>query len=103
MARSKAYLFSGVEIRWSCDPELLRADAITPAEETLHFPGGLADFLAAALKDRKTITPAPFRRRSAVPRASRAGRMGHRLARRMRKASSTPTATPCRRPQGGTP
>ena len=60
MARSKAYLYKGVEIRWACDPELLGADAITPASETLHFPGGLNDYLTAALKDRKGITPAPF-------------------------------------------
>ena len=60
MARSKAYLYKGVEIRWACDPELLSADSITPASETLHFPGGLNDYLTAALKDRKGITPAPF-------------------------------------------
>ena len=60
MARSKAYLYKGVEIRWACDPELLGTDSITPASETLHFPGGLNDYLTAALKDRKSITPAPF-------------------------------------------
>jgi topoisomerase IV subunit B len=60
MARSKAYLFRGVEIRWRCDPSLLGTDAATPAEETLHFPGGLLDYLNAALKDRKTLTPLPF-------------------------------------------
>jgi hypothetical protein len=27
MARSKAYLFGGVEIRWSCDPSLIKDDA----------------------------------------------------------------------------
>src|SRR5262249_17314330 len=41
MARSKAYLFSGVEIRWSCDPALIHGDDKTPAEAVLHFPGGL--------------------------------------------------------------
>jgi topoisomerase IV subunit B len=40
MARSKAYLFRGVEIRWSCDASLPRPDEI-PAEARLHFPGGL--------------------------------------------------------------
>ena len=61
MARSKAYLFRGVEIRWSCDSALLnKKEDDTPARETLHFPGGLGDFLASTLKDRKTITPAPF-------------------------------------------
>ncbi len=60
LARSKAYLFRGVEIRWSCDPALLAPDAATPAQETLHFPGGLLDYLNASLKDRKTLTPSPF-------------------------------------------
>ncbi len=59
MARSKAYLFRGVEIRWTCDPALIREDAV-PAREVLHFPGGLADFLAAAVEGRQTLTPAPF-------------------------------------------
>ncbi len=44
MARSKAYLFGGVEIRWSCDPALITDD--TPAEAVLHFPGGIRDSLA---------------------------------------------------------
>ena len=60
LARSKAYLYRGVEIRWSCDPALLAPDSTTPAQETLHFPGGLSDYLAAALKERRTVTPTPF-------------------------------------------
>ena len=58
MARSKAYLFRGVEIRWRCAPE--RVTDETPAEATFHFPGGLADYLAETLKDSETITPQPF-------------------------------------------
>ena len=57
MARSKAYLFRGVEIRWSCAPE--RAGD-TPERATFHFPNGLADFLADRLKDIETVTPEPF-------------------------------------------
>lgn len=38
MCRSKAYLYRGVEIRWSCDPALLPADGSVPAAETQHFP-----------------------------------------------------------------
>ncbi|WP_207459602.1 DNA topoisomerase IV subunit B [Azospirillum sp. SYSU D00513] len=60
LARSKAYLYRGVEIRWSCDPSLLSPDSTTPAQETLHFPGGLLDYLSAALKDRRTLTPSHF-------------------------------------------
>ena len=39
MARSKAYLFGGVEIRWTCDPVADRATRTTPAKATFHFPG----------------------------------------------------------------
>jgi topoisomerase-4 subunit B len=67
MARSKAYLFRGVEIRWSCDPSLIGKDDEIPAEATLHFPGGLVDFLSATLKDRATLTPRPFVGSAALP------------------------------------
>jgi len=60
MARSKAYLFRGVEIRWSCDPSLIEKDSDAPAQATLHFPGGLVDYITATLGDRKTLTPRPF-------------------------------------------
>jgi topoisomerase IV subunit B len=59
MARSKAYLFRGVEIRWRCDPELPRPDGV-PQEARLHFPGGLGDFLTASLEGRELLTPRPF-------------------------------------------
>ncbi len=45
LCRSKAYLFKGVQIRWACDPALIRDE--TPAEAVLHFPGGLRDSLEA--------------------------------------------------------
>jgi topoisomerase-4 subunit B len=54
MARSKAYLFGGVEIRWFCDPSLIKDD--TPAEAVFHFPGGLKDFLTASLEGRILVT-----------------------------------------------
>ncbi|MFQ5785685.1 MAG: DNA topoisomerase IV subunit B [Alphaproteobacteria bacterium] len=60
MARSKAYLFGGVEIRWSCDPALIGPKDDTPANATLHFPGGLADFLAATVDGQAMATPTPF-------------------------------------------
>ncbi len=59
-ARSKAYLFRGVEIRWSCAEELIKKGDSTPASATLHFPNGLCDFLEASLGKRKTLTPEPF-------------------------------------------
>jgi topoisomerase IV subunit B len=59
LARSKAYLFRGVEIRWWCDPKIARPDDV-PQEERFHFPGGLADYLASLLEKRDTLTPSPF-------------------------------------------
>ncbi len=60
MARSKAYLYRGVEIRWRCAPELLAEGDSTPAEASLHFPDGLKDFLTASLGKRRTLVPEPF-------------------------------------------
>jgi topoisomerase-4 subunit B len=58
LCRSKAYLYRGVEIRWSCDPALIRDD--TPSLATLHFPGGLSDFLALAVEGQPTVIPTPW-------------------------------------------
>ncbi|MGZ8337679.1 MAG: DNA topoisomerase IV subunit B [Allosphingosinicella sp.] len=58
LARSKAYLFAGVEIRWRCDPELISDE--TPAEAVFQFPGGLADHLKEQIGERETATTAPF-------------------------------------------
>ena len=54
MARSKAYLFRGVEIHWRCAPEL--AGEQTPTDATFHFPNGLADALAERVGDAATVT-----------------------------------------------
>ena len=56
MARSKAYLFSGVEIRWKTSQN----DGETPQEAKFHFPGGLADYLSESLKGATTYAEAPF-------------------------------------------
>ncbi|HVX73647.1 MAG TPA: DNA topoisomerase IV subunit B [Devosia sp.] len=53
MTRAKAYLFGGVEIRWSCDPELAKDDV--PEKATFHFPGGLRDFLATRIEGEQRI------------------------------------------------
>ena len=60
MARSKAYLFRGVEIRWSCDKSLLKDDDDIPPAETLHFPGGLRDYLESRLAGRACIIDDAF-------------------------------------------
>ncbi|MGR3625379.1 MAG: DNA gyrase/topoisomerase IV subunit B, partial [Limimaricola sp.] len=56
MVRSKAYLFSGVEIRWKSEID----DGETPREATFHFPGGLADYLAETLGKSSTYSDKPF-------------------------------------------
>ena len=60
MARSKAYLFGGVQIRWTCDPELLKDKDPTPAKAEFHFPGGLKDYLGASLGDEFQVTREMF-------------------------------------------
>ncbi|WP_164114878.1 DNA topoisomerase IV subunit B [Sphingorhabdus sp. Alg239-R122] len=59
LARSKAYLFAGVEIRWKCDPELTGEDI--PAEAVFQFPGGLADHLREQLSGRECVTAEFFK------------------------------------------
>jgi topoisomerase-4 subunit B len=63
MARAKAYLFAGVEIRWSCDPARLDGDKV-PAEAVFRFPGGLADYLGERLAGAPRVTEAVFSGRS---------------------------------------
>ncbi|BAK66250.1 DNA topoisomerase IV subunit B [Sphingobium sp. SYK-6] len=59
LARSKAYLFAGVEIRWKCDPILITDD--TPVEAVFQFPGGLSDHLREQLGTRECATAEFFR------------------------------------------
>ncbi|WP_370282539.1 DNA topoisomerase IV subunit B [Pseudooceanicola sp.] len=54
--RSKAYLFSGVEIRWKTAID----DGETPTEAVFHFPGGLSDYLTETLGKSSTYAEAPF-------------------------------------------
>ncbi|MFC7705325.1 DNA topoisomerase IV subunit B [Plastorhodobacter daqingensis] len=56
MVRSKAYLFSGVEIRWKSAID----DGETPTEATFHFPGGLADYLNEQLQGNAAYADTPF-------------------------------------------
>jgi topoisomerase-4 subunit B len=58
MARSKAYLFGGVEIRWFCDPSLITDE--TPAEAVFHFPGGLRDYLLSTIEGKTLVTKELF-------------------------------------------
>jgi topoisomerase-4 subunit B len=60
MARSKAYLFRGVEIRWSCAKAMLAGDTETPESAVFHFPGGLKDFLASRIEGQEPVTKDVF-------------------------------------------
>jgi topoisomerase-4 subunit B len=56
-AKAKAYLFGGVEIRWSCDKALLKGVEGVPEEETFHFENGLRDYLASEIEGKTLVHP----------------------------------------------
>src|SRR5664279_2388595 len=60
MARSKAYLYGGVEIRWHCDKALLKGLDDVPEKATFHFADGLKDYLASNLADATLVHPDIF-------------------------------------------
>ena len=60
MARAKAYLFGGVEIRWHCAPELLEPNGSVPPQAVFHFPGGLKDFLLQDIEGKDLVTDQIF-------------------------------------------
>src|ERR1700692_3377983 len=60
MTRSKAYLFGGVEIRWSCAKELLRGEDGVPEQATFHFADGLRDYLSETLSEATLVHPDIF-------------------------------------------
>src|SRR5690242_13135703 len=60
MTRSKAYLFGGVEIRWSCAKELLRGVDNVPEQATFHFADGLKDYLSETLAGTTLVHPDIF-------------------------------------------
>ncbi len=59
MARSKAYLFGGVEIRWKCAPDLVSGSDIPP-EAVFRFPGGLKDYLTSDIEGKERVTDQYF-------------------------------------------
>jgi topoisomerase-4 subunit B len=60
MARSKAYLFGGVEIRWRCAPSLLEGVENVPAEAVHRFPAGLKDYLAREIDGKELVADGVF-------------------------------------------
>ncbi|KLN61094.1 DNA topoisomerase IV subunit B [Kiloniella spongiae] len=59
MTRSKAYLYKGVQIRWTCEPSLVEGSNIPPSE-VIHFPNGLKDFIDSQLGERPALTSEAF-------------------------------------------
>ena len=97
MTRSKAYLFGGVEIRWSCAKELLHGIEDVPEKATFHFEEGLKDYLKETLSEATLVHPDIF--------TGSAGKTGAHGAVQWAVAwtadadgFSIPTATPSRRP-----
>ncbi|MGV4876418.1 DNA topoisomerase IV subunit B [Acetobacter indonesiensis] len=70
LCRSKAFLFRGVTIRWSCDPSLIKAGDDTPTEAVLHFPGGLADSLTDELGPKAPLLTPLWAGDAALPPAA---------------------------------
>jgi topoisomerase-4 subunit B len=65
MTRAKAYLFGGVELRWSCDESLATEDV--PAKAVFHYPDGLKDFMTARIAGETRITDEIFSGKSGRP------------------------------------
>ncbi|MBT5185325.1 MAG: DNA topoisomerase IV subunit B [Kordiimonadaceae bacterium] len=78
LSKSKAYLFKGIEIRWQCDPSLLKEGGDIPEKETLHFPGGLNDYLTSLTETRGMVTEENFHGK--VPLAEEAGQIEWAIA-----------------------
>lgn len=70
--KTKAFLFRGVELRFTCAPELISEGDTTPTEAVLKYPNGIEDYLSVLTKDTPLITPRPF-----SGRAELADHMGH--------------------------
>ncbi|MBI1216788.1 MAG: DNA topoisomerase IV subunit B [Alphaproteobacteria bacterium] len=60
LARSKAYLYRGVEIQWKCEPSLLKGEPGIPDYEIIHFPNGMLDYLYSLVEGKTSLTPKPF-------------------------------------------
>ena len=60
LVRSKAYLFSGVQLIWKCSDECIDKTQDIPKSATFHFPGGLADYLNETLKQTESYSSSPF-------------------------------------------
>ena len=67
-AKSKAYLFKGVQIRWKCAASLIEvAKNKAPESEIIHFPNGIADYLVSSISPEDVVTEAPFAGEASFP------------------------------------
>ena len=98
MARSKAYLFGGVEIRWSLRQGTAAGSTTCRRKRPSISPSGLKDYLEATHQRADAGASGHLRRQVEQARRPRHGRMGGRLGSPMPTASSPPTATPSRPP-----
>ena len=85
MTRSKAYLFGGVEIRWSCTKELLRGVDNVPEQATFHFADGLKDYLSETLAGTTLVHPDIFTGSAGKTGAHGGVAMGRGVVRRRRR------------------
>ena len=60
MAKSKAFLFSGLDVRWNCDAALIDGTSDVPTTAHFFFPGGIKDYLGERLAGLDTNAPGPF-------------------------------------------
>lgn len=60
LAKSKAYLFKGVEIRWKCPESLITGRHDVPLEDVIHFPNGLVDYLQSTINIEEAVAKTPF-------------------------------------------
>ncbi len=60
LSKSKAYLYKDVEVIWKCEPELLENIKDVPANDVIHFPNGLIDYLNFKIKNYQTLIKTHF-------------------------------------------
>ena len=101
MARSKAYLYRGVEIRWRCDPTLLGPKDDDAGGGDAAFPGRPGRFPRGSARRAATADADAFAGEGKLANGggTRAASNGRWPGRRTAKARSDPTATPSRRPR----
>ena len=101
LARSKAYLFAGVEIRWRCDPSLASRPTTVPESAVFQFAGGLADHLAEQLGDRLgRLNQAIHPVKQDFPRTTRGAPNGRLRGRSIPRVRRAIIATPFQLPTG---